>query len=441
MRASVAGWMTWWARGISERLAAEGILRFERIIGVVERSVYGVLAKVVGVVLWDYGEWTVVWGTLFLVGLIVYTWDWVVGWRDEARFRAAGCVNADGVAPVVLRREEGYWLIRARGVAADDFKDRVRRRRLEQAFGVRIVDAVELPRGLIRLVVGTERIPEFLRYEALIGYLERLSERAGMRVALVFGASPVGLLTRDLADLPHLLIAGETGSGKSSLLRFLLVQLVGFLRVEVSVIDLKGGVEFSGFERWVRVASTLEEGVKLLEEMNEELDRRLSMLKRLGVVRLEDVPWGPRRVVLVIDEVADLLAEAKGLTEHNRLVGSARFLLGRLARLGRAAGIHLVVATQRPTTDVIDGQIRENLPARVVFHIKSDAGSIAVLGDGQATELPTSVKGRCLWDWGTERMEVQVPWISHEIALRVLGGLRGDGAPRSPRGEAAPMSR
>lgn len=192
----------------------------------------------------------------------------------------------------------------------------------------------------------------------------------------------------------------------------------------VTVIDLKGGLEFAAFERFgARVAADVDEAVEVLRELNSELGKRMDLLRAFNVESVARLPEyvGLDRHVLIVDEVADL-SEIKGMTEHNKTVAEGRFYLTRLGRLARSVGMHCIVATQRPTVDVLDAQLRDNLPARVAFHIKSDQGSIAILGDGQATELPTSVRGRALWDWGTERMEIQVPWMSREEALAVLDG-------------------
>ncbi len=195
----------------------------------------------------------------------------------------------------------------------------------------------------------------------------------------------------DLADAPHLLVTGTTGSGKSTFLHACLLSLLTCLRsteLSLMLIDPKG-VEFGGYSTVPHlagpVASTAEAISELLDLACQEMDRRYQRMTDSGVRSMpaynawatthDESPW-PYRVVIV-DEFADVVLQSD----------TAEQQVTRLVQMGRAAGIHLILATQRPTVNVVQGLIKANIPARVAFRVTSGLDSQLVLGQTGAENL------------------------------------------------------
>jgi len=195
----------------------------------------------------------------------------------------------------------------------------------------------------------------------------------------------------DLGRMPHLLIAGTTGSGKSVCIAALTTCLVmnntpedlQLVMVDPKMVEL---VRFNGLPHLLgKVETDLERILAVLRWTVAEMDRRYKILETSRSRNIDSYNRKARRrkgeqplprIVVMIDELADLMMSAPDQTEHN---------LVRLAQMARATGIHLVVATQRPSTDVVTGLIKANFPARISFAVASSVDSRVIL-DGQGAE-------------------------------------------------------
>lgn len=204
----------------------------------------------------------------------------------------------------------------------------------------------------------------------------------------------------DLAEMPHLLVAGTTGSGKSVMLNSLLTSLLLTTdprQVKMVLVDPKR-VELAPFGQIPHlitpVVTDVKKAANALSWAVAEMERRYEVLEKAGVRSLDGyndraetpMPY----VVVVIDELADLMMAAAAKVEDAVI---------RLAQKARAVGIHLVVATQRPSVDVITGMIKANIPSRVAFAVSSQvdsrvildsAGAEALLGMGDMLYKPVS---------------------------------------------------
>jgi S-DNA-T family DNA segregation ATPase FtsK/SpoIIIE len=227
----------------------------------------------------------------------------------------------------------------------------------------------------------------------------------------------------DLAEMPHLLVAGTTGSGKSVTLNCLLTSLLLTTdprQVKMVLIDPKR-VELSQFVRVPHLISPVVTDVKkaanALSWAVSEMERRYEVLERFGARSLEsynDLGHSEKPmayVVVVIDELADLMMNAAAKVEDAVI---------RLAQKARAVGIHLVVATQRPSVDVITGMIKANIPSRIAFAVSSQidsrvildsAGAEALLGRGDMLFKPVSA---------SRAARIQGAYISEEEVIRIV---------------------
>jgi len=211
------------------------------------------------------------------------------------------------------------------------------------------------------------------------------------RLLVGLGHGRRGALWVDLAALPHLLVGGMTGGGKSVFLRQALTALAlenRPARLQLVCLDLKGGVELAHYGDLPHatrpVADSLEGAAAALGEVRVELDRRLEALRRSGMADIDawldaGMPAWPRMVV-VVDELAELTTRDVGadpVAREARRAASAR--LTEMARLGRAVGIHLIVSTQRPDADAVPGQLPAHLARTAAFRVRAGVTRLILL--------------------------------------------------------------
>jgi S-DNA-T family DNA segregation ATPase FtsK/SpoIIIE len=218
-----------------------------------------------------------------------------------------------------------------------------------------------------------------------------LRVKSSMRLAL--GKDVAGRpVAADLAALPHLLIAGTTGSGKSVCVNAIISCLLltntpdelRFVLVDPKRVELSN---YNGMPHLLApVVVEASQVISVLQWMMREMDIRLDLFAKAGARNIEDynnqcMAAGTKtlpRLVIIIDELADLIMMAPEETES---------AIARIAQMARATGMHMILATQRPSVNVVTGRIKANLPARISFNVFSNADSRVILDQSGAEKL------------------------------------------------------
>ena len=230
----------------------------------------------------------------------------------------------------------------------------------------------------------------------------------------------------DIAKMPHLLIAGQTGSGKSVAVNTLISTLitkksereVKFIMVDPKMVEL---MPYNGIPHLlVPVIIDPKLAAIALKWAVNEMENRYRTLMEKGVRNIESynllsnvekMPY----IVIIIDELADLMMVAAGTVEES---------IARIAQKARAIGIHLVVATQRPSTDVITGMIKANLPSRISFALRSQIDSRTIL-DTPGAEKLLGQGDMLLLENGSSKLErIQGAYISDDEVIKLTSALK-----------------
>ena len=262
-----------------------------------------------------------------------------------------------------------------------------------------------------------------------------------MRIPIFLGKDVSGnALTVDLSTLPHLLIAGRTGTGKSVCLNAIISSILMTRRpdeVRMLMIDPKM-VELSGYARLPHlmhpVVTDMKKAEAILAWAVEKMEERYALLARAGVRHIasynqlgenelverlqpEDeesrkrIPLNLPFIVIVADEIADMMMTAGKEVEQHII---------RLAQKSRAVGIHLILATQKPTVDVITGLIKSNLPARISFQVASRVDSRVVLDEMGADKLLGNGDMLFLWPGTSTMVRGQGTYLSDDEINKVV---------------------
>jgi S-DNA-T family DNA segregation ATPase FtsK/SpoIIIE len=272
-------------------------------------------------------------------------------------------------------------------------------------------------------------LPELVLLEELLDELLTDDSHPGLTAPI--GVDADGTVLLDLvADGPHAVVAGTTGSGKSELLvSWVLGMAAGRSPAEVSfvLVDFKGGAAFAplaGLPHVLGTLSDLDERLarRAIESLRAEVLRRERMLAAAGARAIDDLPSGSlARLVVVVDEFAALVTERPEL----------HALFADLSSRGRSLGVHLILCTQRPAGVVRDA-VLANVAVRIVLRVADRADSLGLIGDDSASRIPASPRGRAmLLDGSGRRRLVQLALAAPEDlrrASRIEAPLRVDEA-------------
>ncbi len=235
----------------------------------------------------------------------------------------------------------------------------------------------------------------------------------------------------DIADMPHLLVAGATGMGKSVCINAILLSILYRARpdeVKFIIFDPKR-VEFKSFNGiphlLVPVVTESNQAAGALSWAVDEMERRYALIESVNCKKIDeynaivknnpDIGKPMPKIIIVIDELADLMLQAKKTVES---------LIARLTAKARAAGIHLILGTQRPSVDVVTGLIKSNVPSRITCKVALPQDSVVILGEGGAEKLLNRGDMLYVASGATRKMRVQSAFVSNEEAEKILDFLR-----------------
>lgn len=270
---------------------------------------------------------------------------------------------------------------------------------IETALNVHIVSiesGKDFQHVFVKTITASKDFPQVLEWGN-----EKLSEKESV---LLLGESHLDTEKVDLKVTPHILIGGSSGSGKSVLLKLLLMQCIekGY---DVYIADFKGGVDFFG--AWKRKCNIITEQKKLinrLEYIIDELNSRKQLFLNCECANIEEynriANCNFHRIIFACDEIAELL-DKTGLDKDSKAeVMKIESMLSTIARQGRVFGVHLVLATQRPDSEVLRGQIKNNIDFRICGRADKVLSQIILDNSDGAEKIPKNKQGIFLTNTG-----------------------------------------
>lgn len=311
----------------------------------------------------------------------------------DTRDRLARVLGQLGVGATVNGIEDGPRLTRyTLALHALDDLDRLRRNLTKIAFALGLDEsAVSYTRapGEQEIYLLVPRPPSSWRYISWPDVRSSLASQAAKQMILpiCLGTDAMGCpLLRDLADAPHIFVAGTTGSGKSMCLHSILLSLIEGPEAgtELLLIDPKAN-EFSAYSEFKHlrtgaIQTSADASLIALEDLVDEMEERQDAMRQLDARDiLEANKLGARmvRIVVVVDELADLIFQRREIEGP----------LIRLAQKARSSGIHLVLSTQRPEAATFSGLLRSNIPSRIALTVQKAAESRIILDEPGAEAL------------------------------------------------------
>lgn len=320
-------------------------------------------------------------------------------------FRRIGLTNSAGETPVLVvkykdKKQTEATVLEFDSVGVPPKEWEEKQQRIETALNVHIVKIQEgKDKRTIRLYTVPASGGLSDKNEWRDSYLIKDSS------TLVLGRSLLGNVTVDLAKIPHILLGGSTGSGKTVLLKNLLMQAVRKGAV-VAIADFKGGVDFPPVwheKCWICFDEDML--IELLTKLVEELERRKVLFREQGCPNLDEYNkhTGAQlpRQIFACDEVAEVLDKIGLSKEQKDKVSLIESKLSMIARQGRAFGIHLILATQRPDANILSGQIRNNIDCRICGRADNVLSQIILDSTAAAEQIPKDTAGRFLLHDGT----------------------------------------
>ena len=333
----------------------------------------------------------------------------------QDQLRTIGFANHADMVPELKRKYKdkqnpriSIWEFTARGIPLKEWQDK--QAAIETVLDINIVrmkNGSGKSRVLLYTVPARTDLPKIINWNPKF-----LSNESFI---LVLGESLIGPVTVNLSKIPHILLGGSTGSGKSVLLKLLLMQAVQ-KGARVYISDLKEGVDFADiWHERCRMCIDMDATLELLEELTAELRRRkklFSAAKQPNIDRYNAATGEKlQRYIFACDEITEILDKTSLTKEQKEIAVKIEGRLSTIARMGRAFGIHLILATQRPDSNVFSGQIKNNINCRICGRADMVLSQIILDNTSAAELIPKDTSGRFLLHDGTV---FQAYWFDDE---------------------------
>ncbi|MGO0058681.1 FtsK/SpoIIIE domain-containing protein [Brevibacillus fluminis] len=271
--------------------------------------------------------------------------------------------------------------------------------------------------GLLKVKVYNKHMTSMLRYSDI--------QQAGNGWTVPVGQIREGnaIIWHDFEQTPHMVVGGATRYGKSNFLNMLISTLMSQQpeKVQFTLIDLKGGVEFSDFRdarQVIHYAEEPEEAEAALAAVVAEMRRKQQYFKQLGARNVQEAHDATRHFV-IIDEVGELNPAEAVTKSEKELKERCQTYMSQIARLGAGLGYRQILATQYPTGDVIPRQAKQNSDAKLCFRVQNGTASRVVLDETGAETLP-EIKGRAIYQTADKRQIVQTPMIDSKTIQQAV---------------------
>lgn len=315
-----------------------------------------------------------------------------------------GLINHAGEAPVLVRKHKEakskltIWEFDPCGISLSEWENK--QAQIETALNITIA---QMTWAHGRKIVRVYAVPAESDFPTLLPWNDQYLSSDSF--VLNLGESLTGPVTVNLAHIPHVLLGGSTGSGKSVLLKLLLMQSLR-KGAMVWVADFKGGVDYPhNWDGLCEMVFTEQELIEVLDKLVCMLEQRKAAFRSMGCSNLDEynsklgccIP----RCIFACDEIAELLDRTGADNERKKLLAQIENKLSTIARQGRAFGIHLILATQRPDATIIPGQIKNNMDFRVCGRADNVLSQIILDNTSAADQIPKDAQGRFITGGGT----------------------------------------
>lgn len=267
---------------------------------------------------------------------------------------------------------------------------------------------LEADKNILHIKYYKDELPDKFDFD-----IQQIKENLlGQKLALSIGRSREGHIYNDFTSSAcHMLVAGATDMGKSCFIRQLIASgIIAYSpnQLQFDAIDLKV-VEMKMFRKsdhFRNIATNQQQALELVKKLNEEVDERMAILEHYNKTNIWELKRHFTKRILIVDEYAEI--------DDDRIKNG----IDRLLRLARFCGIHVILATQRPTVDIVPGKSKANLIVRVAFKMSTQVDSKVILDNDAAAHLPKKA-GRGIYKIN-ENIEFQAPYIDTKTVKTII---------------------